>query len=253
MNAELPFKNDECIMSGTDTYCIVKSYSDSNEIPGLINETIRQMCINNLNFKKFVDYSKKVRSSCFNSNLEIKSNFQDCTNEIFINEISPEDRESLMRCMKFGSTENEIMLQNNYEETKYFLINYSPLIFINGFYYKGNFDDTSHLFETICNTFEDTPLVCNSLDAFMMSDDMNYAKLIVFMSVVFFTCIILMMTSIMVFYVVYKRRMRKRMHAELNDKINKALMNHKESSDRSSCKRLENTSTTQGNTTQSIN
>lgn len=239
MNADLSFKNDECVMSGLDTYCIVRSFGDTREIPGLITETIRQMCLSSHDFTKFAGYASKVRTACFDSENRILSNFQDCANEIYLAAVPAEDRAELRQCMQFGSSENEILLTNNHEETKYFLINYSPLIFINGFYYKGNFDDTEHLMETICNSFETTPSVCNTLSAFVVADDLNYAKLIGFMALVFVVCGVLMAVSLGTFYVLYKRKLRRRLVSELNDKITKALMNYKESSDRSSCKALE--------------
>ena len=133
LNAELPFKNDECVMSGLDTYCVVKSQSDDREVPGLISETIRQMCLYNFDFGKFANYAAKIRKSCFSAENLVVTDFQNCANEIYLQEVNEEDRKGLRECMKFGSTENEIMMQNNYEETKYFLINYSPLIFIYGF------------------------------------------------------------------------------------------------------------------------
>lgn len=239
MNADLPFKNDECVMSGLDTYCIVKSHSDTNEIPGLISETIRQMCIANAGFGRYVDYSKVVKSKCFKGDLQIVNDFQSCTNQAFQDTFSDEERASLRECMKFGSSENDIALQNNYEETKYLMINYSPLIFINGFYYKGNFDDMIHLFETICNSYEMVPTVCYSLDSFVRAEDTNYASLIAFLITTFLVCFALMFFSIFLFWIVYKRKMKRRLTSELNDKISKALMNFKDTSDRSSCRKLE--------------
>ena len=253
LNADLPFKNDECIKSGKDTFCILKSNGDTKEVPGLISETVKQMCLNNLDFTAFVEYSRKLRVQCFTPESEIVSNFQECVNDLFQEQVPKEFKTRMTECMKFGSSENEIILQNNYEETKYFLINYSPLLFINGFYYKGNFDDVSHLFETICNSFEETPAVCNQLEAFMVSEDTNYAKLVVFMSAAFVSSIAIVVVSLLVFYIFYKRRMRKRFVSELNDKISKALMNHRENSDRSSCKRLENQSKSSVTNAQSIN
>ena len=58
-------------------------------------------------------------------------------------------------------------LKNNHERISHLLVNYQPLIFINGFYYKGNFDNVSHLMESFCNSFEVPPKQCFNLDAFI--------------------------------------------------------------------------------------
>lgn len=239
MNPDLPFKTDECLMSGLDTYCISRNPADPRDVPGLISETIRQMCLNNHDFWRFASYSSSVRKQCFQVDGLPTSTFQDCTNTLFNEMTTLEERESMSECMKFGSAENEILLLNNHEETKYFLINYSPLIFINGFYYKSNFDDISHLFETICNSFESTPEVCRNLEAFIVADDTNYMHLLTFMAVALGASLVLTFGSIIVFYIIYKRKLRRQLVSELNERITKALMNHKENSDRSSCKRLD--------------
>lgn len=55
------------------------------------------------------------------------------------------------------------MIHRNFDEFKYLWINYTPLIFINGSYFKGNYYDIPHLLETFCNTFENPPYNCKNL------------------------------------------------------------------------------------------
>ena len=51
-------------------------------------------------------------------------------------------------------------LLKNDDDTKYYLINYSPIVFINGYMYKGNYRDPDHLMEAFCNSFEEMPTKC---------------------------------------------------------------------------------------------
>lgn len=49
---------------------------------------------------------------------------------------------------------------DNNDNIKYYLINYSPIVFINGYMYKGNYNDSNHLIEAFCNSFEEAPQKC---------------------------------------------------------------------------------------------
>ena len=55
------------------------------------------------------------------------------------------------------------MITENYENIRVLVINYSPLIFINGSYFKGNYDNMDHLMESFCNSFESPPDNCKHL------------------------------------------------------------------------------------------
>lgn len=80
------------------------------------------------------------------------------------------------------------------------------MIFINGFYYKGNFDNVNHLMESFCNSFEVPPKQCYNLDAFVKSDDLNSTNLIHF---VLITCLFFMGCTVLmliVFYILTKKK-----------------------------------------------
>ena len=59
--------------------------------------------------------------------------------------------------MNPNSDEGKKFLNENNDNIKYYLINYSPIVFINGYMYKGNYKDSSHLMEAFCNSFEEVP------------------------------------------------------------------------------------------------
>ena len=54
----------------------------------------------------------------------------------------------------------------NNDSIKYYLINYSPLIFINGSFFKGNHREIENVLDSFCNSFEETPKVCDDLPHF---------------------------------------------------------------------------------------
>lgn len=56
------------------------------------------------------------------------------------------------------SDEAKKFLNENNDNIKYYLINYSPIVFINGYMYKGNYKDSNHLMEAFCNSFEEVPV-----------------------------------------------------------------------------------------------
>lgn len=106
------------------------------------------------------------------------------------------------------------------------MINYSPLIFINGSYFKGNYLDTNHLLESFCNSFENPPKECSKLDSFLKSDELNSIHLAHFILISCLVCIFTAVLAILIFYILFKKRIRKRFNYELNDKINEALASY---------------------------
>lgn len=125
--------------------------------------------------------------------------------------------------MNEDSQESFEALQGNNENIKYLMINYSPLIFINGFYFKGNYDDTNHLMESFCNSFENPPKECSKLTSFMKSDELNTTHLAHFIMISCLICLLCAVMAILIFYILIKKRIRKKFNYELNDKINEAL------------------------------
>lgn len=130
--------------------------------------------------------------------------------------------------MKIDSMESKDALNSNNDNIKYFLINYSPLVFINGFYHKGNYDDLNHLMESFCNSFEVPPKECSNLQSFQQSDDLNSIHLAHFIMISCVICLVCAVLAILIFYLLMKKRIRKRFNFELRDKINEALANYYE-------------------------
>lgn len=222
-NANVPFQSDDCVKVGDDTFCVSKSLGNDKPDLALINETVKQLCLKNHDLTLFSDYSKKVREDCFDTDRQVIKGFKSCVEKIWADKITKDQQRLMSNCITLDSSENKIALMNNHEDIKYFLINYSPLIFINGYYYKGNFDDITHLFEALCNGFEVSPQVCYGLDSFSKSEDTNSASLARFVMMTFFVCAVLVTIAIALFYIIYKKKMKKRFTFVLQDEINKAL------------------------------
>ena len=222
-NAGIYFSDDDCLNVNQDTFCVSKTFGNMKKDLGLTEETLKQLCLKNLSVDQFIGYSKAVRRDCFGQDLQVVNDFKGCTKRVFESSVSSTARQKIAKCMTPDDPENVAALKGNHEEIKYFLINYAPLIFINGFYYKGNFDDINHLYETICNSFETPPQSCFQLASFIDLADLNSATLIRFISFAVIVCMSMILIAIALFYIMYKRRIRRRFNFELNDKINEAL------------------------------
>lgn len=223
MNTEVGLDGEDCVTVDKDKFCVAKSFGNSKTNLGLIEETVRQICLNRFDRNLFIEYAKRVRANCFDADRQVVDTFRQCTEKQWQSLVSKDQQSRMANCMTLDSSENKLALLNNHEETKYFMINYSPLIFINGYYYKGNFDDLNHLFEAICNGFEVAPAVCFTLDAFVRSEDLNSSSLGKFIIVTFAACSVMISAALLLFYIVYKKRIRRQFTFELNDKINEAL------------------------------
>ena len=258
----------ECLTAQDNKFCILKSYGNKLEKQGLMQETLRQMCIYRHGRSAYFDYLRNVRNICFQNGVaesSIKDGFSNCAGAIFkktfgeldivkqldsgddklphvptpdpsktwsgIEDVKSADmpstiKEKVLECsLIFGDEVSNILEENN-DDIKYYLINYSPLIFINGVYYKGNFDDTPHLLEAFCSSFENEPKECEGLEAYHIlkaSDTSEFFDYL--LKMVFFTLAVVI-TLVIIFYVFYKRRIRGRMDSELHQKINQAIANY---------------------------
>ena len=260
--------SSECLTAQDNKFCILKSYGNQLEKQGLMQETLRQMCIYRHGQSAYFDYLRNVRDMCFVQGVaetRIRDGFSNCSGAIFkktfgemqdlktldagdsnlphvptpdpskrwdgIDQVKPADlppkiKERVLECsLIFGDEVSNILEENN-DDIKYYLINYSPLVFINGVYYKGNFDDTAHLLEAFCSSFENEPKECEGLEAYQIlkaSDTSEFFDYLLEMVFVTLGVIIFVATG---FYLFYRRRIRGRMDHELHQKINQAIANY---------------------------
>ncbi len=129
----------------------------------------------------------------------------------------------MKNCVNVESSEaSQIMKQNN-DDIKYYLINYSPLVFINGYMYKGNYKDTNHLMEAFCNSFEDIPQNCQNLKAFAQYQDFRSYSILKFVLISILSTLIVIVLLITGFYFFYRKKINSTFKVELNNKINDAL------------------------------
>lgn len=274
--ADVKVADSECMRSQGDNFCILNSYGNTLKDQGLMQETLRQMCVQRHAPQVFFYYLESVRKNCFDShqsNIPIRDGFSDCARAVYVRAFGPLDNEDLdhknvldqglghsyadsdygkgrfhlddanvdhvrlpgipqmtklqvekvATCSSMKGLEaNEILRANN-DNIKYYLINYSPLVFINGVYYKGNFDDVEHLFDAFCSSFETLPKACRSLASFHILQSSN--------TKFFFNHILksLLLTSILIgvvllmFFLFYQKRVRGRFDRELRVKISEAI------------------------------
>ena len=220
-NLPLIYDAENCIEKDA-LYCIMNTNPGKKNL-GLLKETMKQICLFENGFEEYVKYMKKVRSSCFDGEGNIQNNFKNCTTDIFESMFNTDKKNIINECTNFDKEQSKEMFEKNNEKIKYNLINYSPIIFINGYFYKGNFQDSGHLMEAFCNSFEVLPAGCDNLEAFQSYSDFSSAGILKFVIVTILACFALTILTIGFFYFVYRKKITKKFDVELNSKINEAL------------------------------
>ena len=215
---------EECLVIKGDRFCVNNSFGDLYKGKGLVLESLRQICVYYHQFDKYAKYLRKVRENCFDSKtgLQVRSDFDVCTDNI-AGQVLDLSNQELKECMNTDSIEAENTLNRNHDNVKYFLINYSPLVFINGYYYKGNFDAAEPFFEALCNSFEKPPKECKNLEIFQSVHSFNAASLFRFVLVTLGLCALASVILLVLFYVCYRKKIRRKFDYELHEKISEAL------------------------------
>ena len=188
----------------------------------LLRETVRQLCLFNYNWELFIGYFKKIRNECFEGD-ELKDGFEACANEAFEGMLSYKAKDDLKTCLNPTSSKAFELLEKNNDDIKYYLLNYSPIVFINGYMYKGNYRDSNHLMEAFCNSFEEAPKGCENLDAFKEYNDFSSAGIIKFIIISVVVTLFIIFFLVGVFYIFYRKKIHRNFKTELNTKINEAL------------------------------
>ena len=212
---------DSCIEL-KDTYCVLNGHPGMKDL-GLLNETLKQMCLYDHSYKEFISYLKYVRSSCFKTDGDVIPKFRDCVDNAFKKAVPETTRNTLAPCMDAKSERSVELFSANNDNIKYYLINFSPIVFINGFIFKGNYQDANHLMEAFCNSFEQPPSNCSKLtfDEHISGFSSYGVIKFIFWTVMVAVCAGFVM--IIGFYVVYRKRLMKKFDSELGIRINDAL------------------------------
>ena len=129
-------------------------------------------------------------------------------------------------CMDLDGPMAPTILDDNEDLIQFYMLNYTPLIFINNHLYKGNFEDTLHLVESLCMTFETPPAECSKLEIFTEYEDYSSISLWKFITYTIFYLAIFFVILVSCFYIYYKRKMKQKMDNELESKINSAIMKY---------------------------
>lgn len=218
-NMPVSIDKENCI-NNKHIFCVLNT--NLKKKTNLLTETVRQLCLFNYDWELFITYMKKIRYDCFFED-ELKENFEECTNESFEAMLSYKAKEDLKSCLSPSSSKAFTLLEKNNDDIKYYLLNYSPIVFINGYMYKGNYRDSNHLMEAFCNSFEKPPKGCENLEAFKEYNDFSSAGIIKFVIISVICTLFIIFFLVGVFYVFYRKKIHRNFKTELNTKINEAL------------------------------
>jgi hypothetical protein len=122
------------------------------------------------NYLAYLDYSIMIKNKAFNGQLlkdDYKEIFLSTQNEIIkrypeVSHCSQHNFELMATLARIGLS--QILLTQ---------INYSPIIFINGQNYKGNYLNEQHLMETLCLSFQSYPSYCSKLPVFTSKENIS--------------------------------------------------------------------------------
>ena len=220
-NVPLMDDPDNCIDTG-NVYCVLSGHPQQKKLK-LFDETVKQMCLFDFDYTEYINYLSAVRKSCFDETGEIVSDFSPCLDNSYQKYVNKNIRDEISNCSDPKSEKAIELLESNDDNIKYYLINYSPIVFINGYIYKGNYDDSNHLMEAFCNSFEIAPVGCNKLEAFQQYKDFTSRGLFKFMMVVVFVSLFIGLCVLTVFYFLYRRKLSSNFENELSSKINQAM------------------------------
>lgn len=129
-------------------------------------------------------------------------------------------------CTDLNSALSELLLTDNQKQKEYYKLNYTPLVFINNFLYRGNLENMLHLVEDVCMAFESPPDVCSNMNIFREYKSFSVSTIFsfIFFSVLYLgVCFVLVVG---VFYLFCRRKMKKKMNDEVSGKINDAIMRY---------------------------
>ena len=129
-------------------------------------------------------------------------------------------------CIDTDGPMAQSLLDDNHELMQYYLLNYTPLVFINDHLYKGNLKEMLHLVESICMTFEEPPKECLGLDIFTDYNNFSGSSVLGYLGKLMGGFGVLLVVFVSVFYFCYKRRLKAKMDLELSGKINEAIMKY---------------------------
>ena len=227
-NAPFMANSEECIFIKKDHYCVNNSYGDQYRGTGLVHESQHQICFYYHQFDDYANYIREIRNNCFDdkNGLQVRADFEACSQKILKKFTKKADNQELNECLDIDTIEAKRTMDLNHDNVKYFLINYSPLVFINGYYYKGNFDNAEYFYEALCNSFETPPEKCKDLEIFKSVHQFNTASLFNFILAALGLCLLASIILIIIFYVFYKKKIRRKFDYELNEKISEALANY---------------------------
>lgn len=188
---------------------------------GIMDETMRQLCILNSSSSEYFEFIKAFKSKCFNSKNKPVKNLAKCSKETSEKTLSFELNSQVMSCL--NSEKALHLAKKNLQSTRYDIFDFTPLIYINDFMYKGKTNDIESLVEAFCASFEQSPALCYSINR---SEEYKALQSISIYKFLFLSSLISMFIiswAVLGFYFIYKKKIRSNYKNELNSRIAKAI------------------------------
>lgn len=219
----MPLVSDpqNCVQTA-NSYCVVSTFPDVKNV-NVLGETLRQMCLFDHGYSEFINYIKAARKSCFNGEGDVITDFGKCMDAVYLKTVSQAARDVLVTCHDVKSQKATELFDSNDDNIKYYLINFSPIVFINGYIYKGNYDDSNHLMEAFCSSFEIAPSGCSRLELFAQYKDFSSSSLFKFMIITVSATFVVGLAILAIFYFLYRKKLSSSFDTELNSKISQAM------------------------------
>lgn len=217
-------KEKQCITVGS-TYCVL--YSEGNEDLdfNLANIAVAQICIIEQLPLVFYEFQSKIRQSCF-LNSQIKPDFDSCFEQQLL-ALSSEEQKQIVDC-KSDASKLEKLIDKHQKNQQFTFVSYSPFVFINQRVFKGNYVNLPRMIETVCGSYQLIPRYCKENKEFkqiFVAKKVQIVKFVLFSAT--FSCLIILM-SLLIFYILMKKRMDSNYKSILNRRIQEALARYYE-------------------------
>ena len=216
-------KEDKNCLKNNFSFCVVDKNGENSLI--LAKETLKQLCLLDYNKLLYIKYMNLLKLNCFSNPKKEKNNIElkNCFDLIYEKYINFKTESNISSCLKNDKKKAEKILEQNNDDIKYYLINYSPLIFINGNMYRGNYRNYDGILEAFCNSFEELPKDCEKFPFYEKIKDFKSFSVtnFIFLSVFYFFLGVFFILG--VFYFFYRRKLKKKFNDDLDVNINKNL------------------------------
>lgn len=180
----------------------------------------RQVCLLRLPLPTFARYIERVGELCFDTISGSPSrNFSRCSQTVRDLTVPASQLKGLDECEVPGSATSKEASRQVSMPRELLSIDYSPLILINRSFYKGNFDDEDHFFETLCLSFDSPPFICDQYKSFAEVEELTHKGVLKYLIRLCLFSILGIAVLIFVAHSWLKNHYRKNLRKELHQRL----------------------------------